>query len=515
MGIADNSGVEGPRWNSTDYTPVQSGPVTFDLDWTGGGDLRIDVRLAANNSWVASNTSTDHPKELTTSLTEGVPYRIAVWAVSGSGVYTLTANGPNGSGGTTTTTTTTPPPGEVVSCGNSLGFDICLHAEDSILTGNVDIWTTFDGPSNVFAVHYDWGPTANTNTDLLTDFEAPWSWSWPTHRYLDASGYVNVQVENPAGFFGAKVAIPVTLENGNDVEVPRNPLDWDTLFTPRPQAGIAPVIAAVGDGGDGTTRSQSVADAIHASEAEAVLFLGDMYERGTPAEWEVNWGLASFDDPGGGTGWGAMAGYMQPTLGNHEAWNLDAWTDYWHGRPLYDAFSYGGVRVINVSSECSQAGGCGVGSPQYEFVEAELTSATEACIVGIWHRPVLSSVSNASTMNEMWALFASNGGDLILNGHTHDMEIYAPMNANLQAGQPGSHMVQIISGAGGHNLTSEIATDPRNVWQVTKEPGALFLTLVNGDSGFATAIDWEFRDVDGNTVFDGATPGTGSVNCSP
>ena len=105
--------------------------------------------------------------------------------------------------------------------------------------------------------------------------------------------------------------------------------------------------------------------------------------------------------------------------------------------------------------------------------------------------------------------------DLILNGHTHDMEIYAPMNANRQAGQPDSHMVQIISGAGGHNLTSEIANDPRNVWQVTKEPGALFLTLINGGAGNATSIDWEFRDVDGNTVFDGGTPGTGSVDCSP
>jgi hypothetical protein len=43
-------------------------------------------------------------------------------------------------------------------------------------------------------------------------------------------------------------------------------------------------VAAVGDGGDGSSRSNALATSIGASDASILLYLGDLYEKGTPAE---------------------------------------------------------------------------------------------------------------------------------------------------------------------------------------------------------------------------------------
>ena len=183
----------------------------------------------------------------------------------------------------------------------------------------------------------------------------------------------------------------MTLQNGNVTTVPSNPLDWASLFQPRPSTGD-PVIAAVGDGADGRARSDAVAASISASDATALLYLGDVYERGTPAEWDANYGRASFDI-GGTWRWGALARYTVPTLGNHEVASLAVWRDYWHGRPDYQTFTLGGVRYFDLDSECTPVGGCGVGSPQYTFVQQALATNTYPCVIAFWHRPVLGGAN--------------------------------------------------------------------------------------------------------------------------
>ena len=174
---------------------------------------------------------------------------------------------------------------------------------------------------------------------------------------------------------------------------------------------------------------------------------------------------------------------------------------------------YGGVRYINLNSECARVGGCDVGSPQYQFVQQTLAANDLACVVTYWHRPVVSSVTNNYPMRPIWKLLATNGGDLVLNGHTHDMEIYGPLDGDLNANQADSTMWEIISGSGGHAMTSAVATDPRNVWQKTKTPGALYMTNVGGAGGNATAINFAFRNVAGNVISSGGVPGTGTIDC--
>ena len=120
-----------------------------------------------------------------------------------------------------------------------------------------------------------------------------------------------------------------------------------------------------------------------------------------------------------------MASWTRPTMGNHEGGNIQAYRNYWHQVPDFDTFILGGVRYLQLDSECTRIpGGCGAGSPQYVFVQQTLASSAQACVVAFWHRPVLSLNDDNQPMRPIWKLLADGGGDLVLNGHAHTMEAY-------------------------------------------------------------------------------------------
>ncbi|HYZ12826.1 MAG TPA: metallophosphoesterase [Actinomycetota bacterium] len=400
----------------------------------------------------------------------------------------------------------------VGACGRSNRLTVCVSAPSGELTGDVPIAVSVSSVGDVKEMIFQWGPATTSTTQLLTDYASPFEFTWRTDQYLDATAFLNVRVKRFNDSVGAPVSLRLTLENGNDTIVPQNPRDWQDVFEPRSFTGD-PVIAAVGDGGDGTARADDVAASILASDAATLLYLGDLYERGTPAELDENYGRAAFE-PGGGTAWGALAWFTRPTLGNHEAANVGAWRNYWRGRPNWETFVFGGVRFLNLNSECYLIGGCGPGSAQYAFVQSVLASNELDCVIAYWHRPVLSSVEDNTTMRPIWALLADNGGDLVLNGHTHEMEAYAPLNASLEAGKPGSHMVELVAGSGGHYLTGGSNADARAVWRATKVPGALYITAHDGASGSATGLAWQFRDGNGQIVVGTDGQGVGSVDCA-
>lgn len=492
---------------------VSNSPSTIDLTWAASSD-----NLASNLTYRVYRDGGPSPVgTVSSSSTTTVEFTDGGLDAGSVHTYTVTAS----DGENTSTPSQASNPITVQSggspqqaCGVSNGVSICLNAPSDTLTGDQLISVTVDGdPGFIYAMDFSWGPTADTHDNLLYDFEAPWEFVWKTDQYWDATKWLNVRVEVPAGTQGQPISLQLTTENGNDTGVPQNPNDWASLFSPRSGPAGDPQVVAIGDSADGGSRSDNLAASVAASDAEVLLYLGDMYERGTAAEWDYNYGRASFDDPGGGWKWGALAGWTQPTLGNHEAHHTDVYRNYWHGRPDWTTFVHGGVRYLNLNSECSQVGGCDEASAQYAFVEQTLAANSHACVVAMWHKPVLSAVQDNTAMRPIWSLLADNGGDLVLGGHTHDMEIYGPLDADLNAGQADSTMWQIVSGAGGHDLIDTLDTDPRNIWQKTKTTGALYMTNVGGDAGPATAIDFVFRDVNGATVFSGGEPGSGTIDC--
>ena len=208
------------------------------------------------------------------------------------------------------------------------------------------------GPS-VFLMEQD-GPSPQTGN---------YSFLWPTEKYRDAIGSLQIRPElNTAT---PVVLSGITLANGNTSDIQHTPNNWQSFL---PGAWTQPTdatILAVGDGPDGLATSNGVASSIAAADPPLFLFLGDIYARGTFTENLNYYGESSMDVSGGGTLWGAFAGVTQPTLGNHEKPYLLDWTDYWHQRPTFTAFTFGGVLFIDLDSNASFA----VGSQQYQFAQ--------------------------------------------------------------------------------------------------------------------------------------------------
>jgi hypothetical protein len=228
------------------------------------------------------------------------------------------------------------PPAESASnCGTSGGYNVCLNVPDGVFSGDVVVTATLTGGTNrVDNVQFDWGPNR-----VLSDFTPPYTFTWQTEKFLDGTQTLTVRViTDPGKVVGSPVGISATLSDGNTTTVPRNAEDWASLFEPRFTPGVNPVIAAVGDSGDGGAGSDAVAASVQAANTSMLLYLGDIYEYGTWPEWLNHYGISSWDDPAGvGERWGALAPITDPTIGNHEAHLPEVWRDYWHGRPFYRA----------------------------------------------------------------------------------------------------------------------------------------------------------------------------------
>ena len=398
---------------------------------------------------------------------------------------------------------------------------ICLTAPSETLTGEQLIAVT-NSPNNRKVI-FSWLPDGKRiPTYLQTSFVSNptrpqnYSFVWPTDKYPDGSGLLQAQ-------FGSTtteiVWIRVTLQNGNPAGSYRqNPRDW---APPAPWAGtVDPVVAAVGDGASNEKASNAVADSIVRATPDLFLYLGDVYEEGTFTEYRNHYGVSSVDDPSGaGTLWGRLAGITEATFGNHEVHSEPAFLDYWHRTPsqMYTMFEIGGVQFLNLWSGRSQFN---VGTQQYEEVEAKLRSLSpNTCVVAFWHQPVVVGTQVRSNLLPVWQLLADNGGDVVLNGDAHFLAEYEPLDRNLEPDEeldpaPDAHMVQLISGAGGHALSQTKLDLERMAWPTSqiKQSGAVYLTL-NGaapaNGGTATSITWSFEDTNATT----ASLQTGHIDC--
>ena len=388
-------------------------------------------------------------------------------------------------------------------CGTSGTHTLCVSFPASTLTGE-QLVTVTNSPNNGKVI-FNWIPDGQQPILIQTSFVSNparpqnYSFAWPTQKYLDASGVLRAQFGTTSA---TPVDAPITLSNGNVSDFVHTASDWEKYLPSTWSGSSDPIVAAVGDGASNEKISNGMAASIAATNPAVFLYLGDVYEEGTFTEFRNHYGVSSIDVPGGGTLWGTMANITQPTFGNHEVHNRPAFIDYWHNRPMYTSFLFGGVLFLDLwSSKTSFA----VNGAQYQFVQTQLASAPP-CVVAFWHQPALAGDTTQAKILPMWQLLADNGGDLTLHGDKHYMAEYEPLDADLQPGT-GAHMVQLIAGSGGHTLSST-KIDSRTAWPTSpmKTAGAAFLQLVGAANGQqATGLSWQFRDKTGTVLRTGST----------
>lgn len=220
------------------------------------------------------------------------------------------------------------------------------------------------------------------------------------------------------------------------------------------------LVWAVGDGANGSDPAKALASRIAATRPDRLLYLGDVYEDGTAAQFESNY------DPV----YGALADVTAPTPGNHDWPNHDEGYDpYWSrviGRPTpaYYSFRIAGWQILSLNSEIAHE----KGSDQERWLQSQ-ARAPGTCRLAFWHRSRYSASTNHGDQEDMAPLWNALSGhaSIALGGHDEDMQ-------RLQA---KDGITQFVSGAGGRRHDPIDPTDERVAFADGNEYGALRLEL--------------------------------------
>lgn len=218
-----------------------------------------------------------------------------------------------------------------------------------------------------------------------------------------------------------------------------------------------------------------------------VFTLGDnAYSVGSEREFERCY------DPA----WGRHKARTRPSPGNHDyetpgargyfAYFGDNAGDPKRGYYAYDAGTWR-VYALN-SSACDRPGGCAPDSPQVTWLRDDLKRHPSKCALAYWHHPRFSSGEHGDNakVDGLWRAVADNGVDLVLTGHDHDYERFAPIDG----------VVSFVVGTGGAPLYKMGAPKPGSVARSGDVHGVLQLEL------HRSSYTYRFIPVPGSTFTD-------------
>jgi len=249
-------------------------------------------------------------------------------------------------------------------------------------------------------------------------------------------------------------------------------------------ASTAPGFMLIGAGdiascsSDGDEATAKLIDGVDGT----VFTLGDnAYERGSPGEYRDCY------DPT----WGRERARTRPVPGNHE-YGTRAAAGYFQyfgdtagkGGEGWYAYDAGTWRVYVLNSNCDEVGGCDAGSAQERWLHDDLAANPRQCVLAMWHHPLFSSGEHGNNpiTRPLWQDLYDAGSDLVLNGHDHTYERFAPQapDGRLDADRG---IVEMVVGTGGRShypfpiIRDNSLVRDDTTWGV--------LRLVLGDGGWA------------------------------
>jgi hypothetical protein len=331
------------------------------------------------------------------------------------------------------------------------------------------------------------GASTAATAYLLADHDAPYRMVLDTTRYANGSATFTAR---PV-FVGGAVPLPVNAQV--TIDNPAPPPPDDETFTPwlggPKQPGERFRLALVGDGVDGSPESHGVSDVIENARPDAFAYLGDVYDRGTPTEFDT-W----YDDP---DGFGhQFANITNPTIGNHEymmSATAAPYFEYWHQIPHYYSYDVGAWHVAVIDSN-TEFGQLGVNSAQYAWLKDDIEANTDRCTLLYAHHSRVTNVQdvNRTGLEPEWDLMVDNGGDIMLGGHAHTYERWLPMDGDQVPVTEG--LTEFVVGTGGRRILNDKHPDARTAADITT-PGALLLDLGDTDAGYTfISADGQYTD---------------------
>jgi hypothetical protein len=390
----------------------------------------------------------------------------------------------NGAAGGPTVTWKAPTDGRTVS-GNLNGGTACEV-------------TATKGASSVSKVEF-----LLDGTLLNTELTAPYTCYFDTRKVADGTHVLTAKATDSAGRVTSS-SITVTVANGPGTPPPPPP----PPPPPTPTPGGDPVIAAAGDiacspsdpyfnAGKGTKdycRQMATSDLLVGKGLAKVLALGDeQYDNGELSGFQKSY------DPS----WGRVKSITAPVAGNHEYNTSGAKGYYDYFGALagardkgYYSYDIGAWHLIALNSNISRDSG----SSQLTWLTRDLAAnASKKCVLAYWHHPRFSGGKYGAntTVQPFWKALYDAGADVVLTGHDHGYQRFAPLDASGRK-DAARGVRQFVSGAGGRNHYPMGTSSLREAAN-DDTFGVLKLTL------HADSYDWKFEPEAGRTWSDTGT----------
>jgi hypothetical protein len=256
-------------------------------------------------------------------------------------------------------------------------------------------------------------------------------------------------------------------------------------------------IAACGVTGPAGSKAELTAQLLDGI-AGVVFTAGDnVYNNGTTTEFQ------SCYDPT----WGRHKARTRPSPGNHDYIQPNAAPYFaYFGASAgpaglgYYSYDLGAWHVVSLNSNIA----ADTASPQAQWLRADLAAHPATCVLAYWHHPLFSSGSNGNIqrMDAIWRILYSFGADVVISGHDHDFERFAPQTADAEP-DLSRGIREFVVGTGGGSLHAfRSVVQPNSEVRNADTFGVLKLTL------HSTSYDWQFIPIAGQTFRD-----SGSATC--
>jgi hypothetical protein len=264
------------------------------------------------------------------------------------------------------------------------------------------------------------------------------------------------------------------------------------------------VIAAAGDIACAGCAQGATADLLdqllQTRRMAAVLPLGDeAYASGTLSEFRASYGPS----------WGRpeLLALTHPIPGNHEYVDTIAagYFDFFDGGGQttgiagprgegYYSFDVGAWHLIalNTSDDCQWVS-CAAGSPQHQWLVADLAAHPATCTLAFWHHPRFQAGTisgEAVAAAPLWDALFDAGADVVLNGHEHGYQQLAPLDkSGVVDAARGIRTFVVGTGGGDYDTTFGGPHGGALEAKVVGVHGVLEMTLRRD------AYDWRFIEV--------------------
>jgi Calcineurin-like phosphoesterase len=197
--------------------------------------------------------------------------------------------------------------------------------------------------------------------------------------------------------------------------------------------------------------------------------------------------------------WGRLKARTRPAAGNHD-WgtkDLAGYLGYFGaaaapaGKSWY-SYDLGAWHVVVLDSDCKEVKGCAPDSDQGKWLAADLAATKAKCTLAIWHHPRFSSGEHGddADVGPFWKALYDAGADVVVNGHDHDYERFAPQDPAGRA-DDARGIREFVAGTGGAGLRTFATIRPNSIVRASVAHGVIRFTL------HKSSYDWRFISTTG------------------